>query len=523
MIQVQVNFFSEGRYVMTVTAADFMQEARQIAAQCWCDKETEGITLDPRLCTAVAQRIANWMETAARESGNRDYYRGLCLQCVETLSGAQKERMFRTDDGEISADPLLDRLPEVINEMSARYHSNDEILAELHVMFDRALIREIPAKVEGLFRERDSYKMVAEDLSGFMRECGAKMGIQGVIHNDEVKDNIVKAIAHYLRPVKTGQSTATIEEVTRLNEFIQTVAERFGISKEERFDTGREVQLRILSNLDALRHIQDEWTKDCELIGEIHKAAGFRPGQLAEELPDEMRKLVAIRNDVAGFGRKCSKAMGGILDEENWRQQLLDYLHDRHSAADRTALDAITISEAAKVREYEEHFSQCIRILGLKPGVDVPLAIKRALAISLQQTAGPGPLPTAAENPGGLHQRYIVLKADGSPVDPEAVYFVLRLDVDQTGQSENRIASRYAALAYAYMVKRNGNLKLKEVADDLIDMIGVDLKFFERMISTSVLSFIARDLTFEVGCVEDRTDLMTRANAWHVLMNTIGI
>jgi len=30
----------------------------------------------------------------------------------------------------------------------------------------------------------------------------------------------------------------------------------------------------------------------------------------------------------------------------------------------------------------------------------------------------------------GLFKKYVITKADGSPVDPEAVYFVLRLDTD---------------------------------------------------------------------------------------------
>ena len=37
-------------------------------------------------------------------------------------------------------------------------------------------------------------------------------------------------------------------------------------------------------------------------------------------------------------------------------------------------------------------------------------------------------LPTREENPEGLHQRYHITKADGTPCDPAAVYFVLRLD-----------------------------------------------------------------------------------------------
>ena len=46
---------------------------------------------------------------------------------------------------------------------------------------------------------------------------------------------------------------------------------------------------------------------------------------------------------------------------------------------------------------------------------------------------------------GGWKQKYIVAKADGSPVDPKAVYFVLRLDTDPH--------ARVAAAAYAASVK----------------------------------------------------------------------
>ena len=37
-------------------------------------------------------------------------------------------------------------------------------------------------------------------------------------------------------------------------------------------------------------------------------------------------------------------------------------------------------------------------------------------------------VPSPEENPHGFHARYKITKADGSPVDPRALYFVLRLD-----------------------------------------------------------------------------------------------
>lgn len=45
----------------------------------------------------------------------------------------------------------------------------------------------------------------------------------------------------------------------------------------------------------------------------------------------------------------------------------------------------------------------------------------------------------------GLHDKYIVTKVDGSPIDPDAQYFVLRLDTD--------IAARVALRAYAGQCK----------------------------------------------------------------------
>lgn len=57
----------------------------------------------------------------------------------------------------------------------------------------------------------------------------------------------------------------------------------------------------------------------------------------------------------------------------------------------------------------------------------------------------------------GLHRKYIITKADGSPVDPEADYFVLRLDTDPT--------ARHAARTYA----RNIEGRNPQLAEDIRD------------------------------------------------------
>jgi hypothetical protein len=51
---------------MNEEANKWMDEARQIAAQCWCDEETQDRVMDTPLAEAMARRIAAWMETAAQ-------------------------------------------------------------------------------------------------------------------------------------------------------------------------------------------------------------------------------------------------------------------------------------------------------------------------------------------------------------------------------------------------------------------------------------------------------------------------
>ena len=65
--------------VNTGVMPGWMDEARQLAAQCWCDKETENKVMDPELAEAVAKRIAAWIATAAQNQRNADYYRGVYL------------------------------------------------------------------------------------------------------------------------------------------------------------------------------------------------------------------------------------------------------------------------------------------------------------------------------------------------------------------------------------------------------------------------------------------------------------
>lgn len=54
---------------------DWLPEARQLAAQCWCDPTTSGIAMDAALAEVVARNIAAWMQTGAFHARNEEYWR----------------------------------------------------------------------------------------------------------------------------------------------------------------------------------------------------------------------------------------------------------------------------------------------------------------------------------------------------------------------------------------------------------------------------------------------------------------
>lgn len=89
---------------------DFIDDARQLAAQCWCDPETSDRVMDPVLAESVARRIAVWMDSWAQAQRNADFYRGL-LNDVANYLGPD---VYRADDGTIMEDPLLLKIPELI-------------------------------------------------------------------------------------------------------------------------------------------------------------------------------------------------------------------------------------------------------------------------------------------------------------------------------------------------------------------------------------------------------------------------
>ena len=87
-----------------------MDDAREMAAQCWCDSETEGKDMDVTLGEVVARQIAFWMDIAAQNQRNTDYYRGLLERCGKAIG----EEAYIADDGSRAEDVLCAKVPELV-------------------------------------------------------------------------------------------------------------------------------------------------------------------------------------------------------------------------------------------------------------------------------------------------------------------------------------------------------------------------------------------------------------------------
>jgi len=53
----------------------WLHQAREIAAQCWCDETTRHVEMVPELAEVMAHKIAAWIETAALHAKNEAYWR----------------------------------------------------------------------------------------------------------------------------------------------------------------------------------------------------------------------------------------------------------------------------------------------------------------------------------------------------------------------------------------------------------------------------------------------------------------
>jgi len=92
---------------------DWMEEATALAAQCWCDPETSDREMDSALAMAFAKRLAGWMQTAAQNQRNTEYYRGLLVECGESIG----DEAYRCDDGTMSREVLCDKIPACVDDI----------------------------------------------------------------------------------------------------------------------------------------------------------------------------------------------------------------------------------------------------------------------------------------------------------------------------------------------------------------------------------------------------------------------
>lgn len=86
-------------------------------------------------------------------------------------------------------------------------------------------------------------------------------------------------------------------------------------------------------------------------------------------------------------------------------------------------------------------------------------------------------IPPKENNPDGYHLKYNVTKADGRPVDPNAEYFVLRLD--EGGDPVHVEACRVAILHYADCITPH----IPDLANDLYDKYHTELTNEQQMLA----------------------------------------
>lgn len=90
----------------------YFDQARQAAAQCWCDEETQSIEMDTRLAEAFAKRLAVWMEEASIYNRNAGFYRSIIEEIGKMFGDAAKT----SDDGSLQEDVLALRVPELVRD-----------------------------------------------------------------------------------------------------------------------------------------------------------------------------------------------------------------------------------------------------------------------------------------------------------------------------------------------------------------------------------------------------------------------
>ena len=72
-------------------------------------------------------------------------------------------------------------------------------------------------------------------------------------------------------------------------------------------------------------------------------------------------------------------------------------------------------------------------------------------------------LKSKKENPNGLYNKYVISRTDGTPINPENVYFILKLEGE--GDSIHIEACRKAVLKYADEIELHIPLLAKDLRE----------------------------------------------------------
>lgn len=98
--------------------------ASEIAAQCWGDPRTSDKDMDIVLGEVFAEKLAGWIDIAAQNQRNTDYYRGLLVKCGE-LIGIEA---YTQDDGGVVDDVLCAKIPELVEKLCSQINQITKIV-----------------------------------------------------------------------------------------------------------------------------------------------------------------------------------------------------------------------------------------------------------------------------------------------------------------------------------------------------------------------------------------------------------
>lgn len=98
--------------------------ATEIAAQCWCEEETKDMEMNVVLGEVFARKLSHWIDIAAQDERNTEYYRNLLVQCGEIIG----EESYISDDGSVQNDVLCAKIPELVKQQKDKLYSLRKII-----------------------------------------------------------------------------------------------------------------------------------------------------------------------------------------------------------------------------------------------------------------------------------------------------------------------------------------------------------------------------------------------------------